>query len=111
MGYRSDVAIAVKEEYAKEFTKLVEKLEEPDRKQLTKDGVIKAVFYESCTWSEMDEDIEAISSFVKNLDPEEYGMIVIGENIDDIEYFGNPYNFDIALKRSIVFYADFNGEV
>ena len=109
MGYRSDVAIAVKDEYAKELDKLIINIGEPDKQVLTKDGYIKAVFYESCKWDRLDEGIKKLEDFVMNLDNDEFGMIIIGENIEDIQYLGNPYQFDISLNRSIEF--DFNGEI
>jgi hypothetical protein len=109
MGYRSDVAIAVKDEYAKEFDKLITNIVEPDKQVLTKDGYVKAVFYESCNWNSIDRDIKNIEDFVINLDNDEFGMIIIGENIRDIRYFGNPYNFKINLNRSIEF--NFDGEI
>jgi hypothetical protein len=109
MGYRSDVAIAVKDKYAKELDKLITNIGEPDERVLTKDGYIKSVFYESCTWDSMDGNVKNIEDFVKNLDNDEFGMIIIGENIEDIQYLGNPYKFNISLNRSIEF--DFNGEI
>jgi len=109
MGYRSDVAIAVKDEYTKELDKLIKNIGEPDKQILTKDGYRKAVFYGCCTWDIMDENIKNIEDFVKNLDNDEFGMIIIGENIEDIQYLGNPYQFNISLNRSIKF--DFNGEI
>jgi hypothetical protein len=40
----------------------------------------------------------------KNLDTEGFGYIILGEEDADIEYFGEPWEFDINLSRSIEVY-------
>ena len=105
MGYRSEVGFACTEEVnnifkaiAKanaEFKEFLGYAESSDCRYLWSD--IK--YYDSYP------DVACMNNIMEFLDnaglDEEYGMLRIGEELEDIETKGMPYEFDMYVNRSI----------
>lgn len=105
MGYRSDVVIALQRHFlarnlvTNELPSFL--LEHPHQ-------IINGAAYwniEQIKWYEEFEDIKEVITYFRTLDavatPSPYGAVRIGENIDDIEEFGEPHEFGIYVERYI----------
>ena len=109
MGYRSDVGFActpmVKQiieqvcEWDSEFKELINYA---DNHSANDSG---RWFWEYVKWYEDYPDIQIMENLMTALDSsdlhDEFGMIRIGEEQDDIESKGSPYEFDMYVNRSI----------
>ena len=107
MGYRSEVVV----KFSDNAVKVVKKFYELDKqiKQLIDDSEdslawvrLQAIHWDWIKWYEDDD--EAIITFMDMLDQlgdENYGMIRLGEETDDVGYYGCPCNFDMYVNRSI----------
>ena len=107
MGYRSEVVV----KFSDNAVKVVKKFYELDKqiKELIDDSEnstgweqIQALHWDWIKWYE-DGD-EAIAAFIDMLDQlgdENYGMIRVGDNFDDVEYYGNTCNFNMYVERNI----------
>ena len=111
MGYRSDVAIAFKEELAKRFlnectTKIaLETLRSCEKHY--KDGWIM-FYYSDVKWYDDYEEVKAITQFMDNFqetdDSENYEFHRMGEDSEDYEYTNQGCSpFYIHLSRSLNF--------
>ena len=111
MGYRSDVAIAFKEELAKRFlndctTKVaLETLRSCDKHH--KDGWIMFQ-YSDVKWYDDYEEVKAITEFMDNLrgteDTDSFEFHRMGEDSEDYEYRNQGCSpFNICLSRSLDF--------
>ena len=111
MGYRSDAAIAFKEELAKRFlnectTKIaLETLRSCDKYH--KDDWI-LFYYSDVKWYTDYEEVKAITDFMNSLegtdDSEKYEFHRMGEDSEDYEYINPGYSpFNICLSRSLDF--------
>ena len=101
MGYRSDIVIAVnKEVLARNLIQkeIPECLGEPEH------VTDKAAYWfiEGWKWYSSYHDVQEINAWFDELAHEEFGAMRIGED-DDTETWGEPYEFDIYLNRSIVY--------
>jgi hypothetical protein len=106
MGYRSDVAIAMKKETFKAMLASVK----DDRTavelvtgcvQYEKDDFI-LLFYKDVKWYEDFKEVRA--EFIDTLDEEEYSYHVMGEDSEDYSVRGDLDNpFEISLSRSLEF--------
>ena len=107
MGYRSEVVV----KFSDNAVKVVKKFYELDKqiKELI-DGSenstgweqIQALHWDWIKWYEDDD--EAIAAFMDMLDQlgdENYGMIRLGEESDDVGHYGDPSNFDMYVERNI----------
>ena len=102
MGYRSDVRIAIiKEVYMDALIKenfpeiFIEN--EPD----IIDGN-RYYSFDDIKWYDDFPDIAECMKFLNNLPEEDWGFIKIGENDDDVESFGSPWDFDMYVETSII---------
>ena len=107
MGYRSEVVV----KFSDNAVKVVKKFYELDKqiKQLIDDSEnstgweqIQAMHWDWIKWYEDDD--EAIMAFMDMLDQlgdENYGMIRLGEESDDVGYYGIPHKFDMYVERNI----------
>jgi hypothetical protein len=108
MGYRSDVALALKEEKFKDLLSsikddkaAVELLSGCDKHE--KDGWV-LLFYNSVKWYEDYKEVKAINDFVDTLDEDDYSYHVMGEEPDDYTQRGTWESpFEISLSRSLDF--------
>jgi len=103
MGYRSEVAIMVDENYAKKFKGVLVKsgmLEGADLVQEKGEGVT-GVFFNRIKWDSDYSGIGCIETFIDDLDFDDFGFIRVGEEYEDIETKGIPYHFGLELHRDI----------
>lgn len=110
MGYRSDVGFActpmVKQiiEQVCEWDSDLEELFQcaQDLAHQAKSG---RWFWEYAKWYDSYPDIQIMENLMATLDRselyDEYGMIRIGEEHEDIETKGSPHEFDMYVNRSI----------
>ena len=106
MGYRSEVVV----KFSDNAAKVVKKFYELDKqiKQLIDDSEnsigweqIQALHWNWIKWYDDDEDIMAFIDMLDQIGDENFGMIRLGEEDDDTEYYGCPSNFDMYVNRSI----------
>jgi uncharacterized protein YaaR (DUF327 family) len=110
MGYRSDVALAMKEEKFKDFLSsvkddktAVELLSGCDKYE--KDGWI-LLFYNSVKWYDDYKEVKAINEFVDTLDADDYSYHIMGEDSEDYTQKGTWESpFEIRLSRSLEFFT------
>ena len=108
MGYRSEVVV----KFSGNAAKVVKKFYELDKqiKQLIDDSersVTGHIQFQAINWNWIkwyEDDDEAIMAFMDMLDQlgdENYGMIRLGEESDDVGYYGNTNKFDMYVERRI----------
>ncbi len=101
MGYRSEVAIALDNEYVDEFRDIIKEhnmesvFTEHDQKSFM---VFKT---DSIKWNTNYPEIEAIESFFNIVLDEDYGFLRVGEDFDDIEEQGMPWDYGLSVRRTI----------
>ena len=109
MGYRSDVVIVTKIEN-KELVKLLQEDEEAVEEQYffsMKDynGKHMECFftrYDYVKWYEAYPCVAKIESAMRKIeDDESFGFMRVGEDYNDVEVMGLPYDFNIQLSRTI----------
>jgi hypothetical protein len=103
MGYRSDVCIKVSNNYKLGLAVVLnQKFEATTSLADNVDYYDGNTFYiTSVKWYEGYRDIDCVMEFLKTLPDEEYGFIRIGEDIEDIEELGEPWDFDMFVSREI----------
>ena len=106
MGYRSEVVV----KFSDNAVKVVKKFYELDKqiKQLIDDSEnstgweqIQALHWDWIKWYDDDEAIMAFIDMLDQIGDENFGMIRLGEENDDMEYYGCPSNFDMYVERNI----------
>ena len=109
MGYRSDVVIVTKIEN-EELVKLLQEDEEAVEEQYffsMKDynGKHMECFftrYDYVKWYEAYPCVAKIESAMRKIeDDESFGFMRVGEDYNDVEVMGLPYDFNIQLSRTI----------
>ena len=69
------------------------------------DGKLDRLYFEHVKWYENYEDVGMFNKLISFLETHDmcdlYGFIRIGEEYDDIETRGTPYEFDMGICRSI----------
>lgn len=109
MGYRSDVVIVTKIEN-KELVKLLQEDEEDTDEQYfftmkNYNGENMECFftrYEYVKWYDSITCVNEIMSVINNIeDGDSFGFMRVGEDYDDVEILGMPYEFNIQLSRTI----------
>jgi len=101
MGYRSDVVIAIRKEL------LAQDLINPNIpaviKTLSNASTEHAIYYfiKGWKWYESYPEIQEIEAWFESMNFEDFGAMRIGENDDDTETWGSPYDFEIYLSRQI----------
>ena len=116
MGYRSDVGWACDPAVAEVIGAVLElnpKESNPDMHSLVDMGRdrhwgserLDRLFFESVKWYEGYHDVDMFNRLMEMLDAygldDFYGFIRIGEETDDIEQRGVPYEYDMYVNRSI----------
>lgn len=98
MGYRSEVGIIFKKETSKEFKKFKEKVKSfnifDDVCETKNDIFFHATYIK---WYDDYDEVKHITSFMNNLDAENYKFIRLGEDDNDVECIGY-YCGDIDLN-------------
>ena len=106
MGYRSEVVV----KFSDNAAKVVKKFYELDKqiKELIDDSEnstgweqIQALHWDWIKWYDGDEAIMAFTDMLDQIGDENYGMIRLGEESDDVGYYGSPSNFDMYVERNI----------
>ena len=103
MGYRSRVAIALSDD-ARETIKSAMKLDKNLRELVDysdEDLAHGRIYFSDIKWYEGYPEIDAMESFLNQLDEEGYGFIRIGEDHDDVEEKGEPYTYEMYVSREI----------
>ena len=116
MGYRSDVGWACDPAVAEVIGAVLElnpKESNPDVHSLVDEGRdshwgydrTDRLFFESVKWYQSYHDVDMFNRLMEHLDAngldDFYGFIRIGEETDDIEQRGVPYEYDMYISRSI----------
>lgn len=116
MGYRSDVGWACDPAVAEVIGAVLElnpKENNPDVHSLVDHGRDKhrgferldRLFFEHVKWYEGYHDVDMFNRLMEHLDAhgleDFYGMVRIGEELDDFEMRGNPFEHDLYINRSI----------
>jgi len=113
MGYRSDVCLCIEKNKAAELKARYTMGNLPEAWVLFRDDAGIFEYYEDhnsfLVWSTYGvkwypdyEDIQAVHEILDDLDAENpnlYGMIRIGEEVDDIEEWGEPWEFGLHVER------------
>ena len=55
----------------------------------------------SWLWYDGYEDVAAFEAMLDQIGWEEYGLIRLGEDAEDIDHQGSPTDFDMYVNRSI----------
>jgi len=98
MGYRSEVKLAVKKQSYYDHKELIlESIKDCDSISETEEAFV--FLWESVKWYESYPDVQAITKFMSALESEDFGFMRIGEDKDDIEEAGEPWEYDIYLVR------------
>ena len=108
MGYYSEIVIAVRKEILSED--LVYPVIPKELRNTTHQVIGDAVYWyiPSCKWYESYPEIAEILEFFELLNergtrPPWFGAIRVGEDANDVETWGNPYDFDIYTVQYINF--------
>ena len=116
MGYRSDVGWACDPAVAEVIDAVLElnpKESNGDLHSLIDMGRdshrgqhrVDRLFFEHLKWYEGYHDIDMFNRLMEMLDvhglEDLYGFVRIGEELDDVEMRGTPYEHDIYINRSI----------
>ena len=106
MGYRSEVVV----KFSDNAVKVVKKFYELDKqiKELIDNSEnstgweqIQALNWNWIKWYDDDEAIMAFIDMLDQIGDENFGMIRLGEEDDDMEYYGIPHKFDMYVERNI----------
>ena len=115
MGYRSEVVFVLKPEALEELEELsnhdmeLNSLLQTMRGNALEHSDEHNIFYHSWVkwYEDSDNQVKIIMDFFERLDTEgrenEYGYIRLGENNDDIDERGSPYNLGLDWTRKLTF--------
>lgn len=104
MGYRYQVAIAIKPSIFEQAPDNVKEAFKEIFVNPVKTEDHRVVFYhEYIKWYDTDEVVGTIMNYMVSLNDEEYGMIIMGEEDGDIEYYGDSFQFDLGYVRTLEF--------
>ena len=116
MGYRSDVGWACDPAVAEVISAVLElnpKESNGDLHALVDDGRdrhrgferIDRLFFESVKWYDGFHDVDMFNRLMEHLDAngleDFYGFVRVGEEMDDNEMRGVPYEYDLGIHRSV----------
>jgi len=96
MGYRSEVVIAVTEDHADRISKFL-----ADADKVAKNDLGTYFYYKSVKWYSDYEEVENTMEALSYIPEDEYGFIRTGEDPEDIETQGSPYDFGLWATISI----------
>ncbi len=107
MSYISEVVVR----FTDNATKVVKKFYELDKqiKEVIDDSDnwgdfdhISCIHWNEIKWYEdTDEDVMAFMHMLDEIGEENYGMVRVGSEVDDVEYYGNTCDFQMYVNRSI----------
>jgi len=101
MGYRSDVAISFSKDTVTkiilENQKVYEELCTWDVKQETANNIYFLDYF--IKWYEEYPKVILINEYLDILSEDDFGFLRIGEDYNDYEEKGTPYNFGLEFKR------------
>lgn len=101
MGYRCDVALRFADEIVEVVT-AARKLDEAlDSAMKIAEKSDTDYYWEDVKWYSNYEEVQAVHNLLEILQEEDYGMIKVGEQHDDIEYFGDPAGFNMYTSTII----------
>lgn len=103
MGYTSTIVIAVKKEViARDLIdpKIPACLKEIEYKA---NDQIGAVYWEldSWKWYSTYQEVQEIEAWFNSMEFEDFGAIRLGEDDNDSQAWGSPYDFDMHINRWI----------
>ena len=105
MGYRSDVCLRVEPHVVEVID--AAKMMCDDLRAAFANAVINGnsnctdFRWDSVKWYDGYKDVDAVMSLLHSLPDEDYGMIRIGEEVGDVEYYGEPSEFDMYVNQCI----------
>ena len=107
MSYISEVVVR----FSDNATKVVKKFYELDKqiKEIIENSEncydfnhISCIHWNEIRWYEdTDEAVIAFMHMLDQIGDENYGMIRVGDEFDDVEYYGNTCDFEMYVNRSI----------
>jgi len=104
MGYRSNVAIAVIDEHVDKFCELINNIGLPESTRINSEDKISGVYFESIKWDEFfDKEVKDVMDFIRTLEDDEFAFVRVGEDLGDIEIYGNLDDFGIMVTTNIEF--------
>jgi|TARA_R100000482_G_C5130975_1_gene151873 hypothetical protein len=119
MGYRSEVSIVTRKDN-KELCDILKAEYEQDKDlwDIFEEGTIKMyngqkeeILYVQCDyvkWYDGYKTVDDIMSAISRIEDEEsYGFVRIGEEWNDVETMGYPYDYGLTIHRYAEFSANF----
>ena len=107
MGYRSDVVVKFSEEAArvvKKYADTNDKIRELVNDAETRDESthsISLLFWSWIKWYDSYPEVSAFEELLDALPKHHYGFMRSGEDNDDIEEHGEPWEYDIFIRKEI----------
>ena len=96
MGYRSEVVIAVTEDHVDRMSKFL-----ADADKVAKNDFGTYFYFKNVKWYSDYEDVQKTMEALSYIPEDEYGFLRTGEDTDDIECQGNPYDFGLWVNVSL----------
>lgn len=103
MGYRSEVAIAVSTEDYNDAPQNVKDAFCEIFNEPTENHATMMIFHEDWLKWYDDEFVQTIEKWLDTLNPDNYGMIRLGEDDSDVDFYGSPFDFGLNYTRKISF--------
>jgi len=98
MGYRSVVKLALrKQAYYDNKANLLESIKDCDIISETDEAYF--FLWEDVKWYPSYGDVKAVEEVMDSLKEEEYGFMRIGEETNDVEEKGEPWEYGIYMNR------------
>ena len=107
MGYRSEIVVKFSDEAArvvKKYADINEKVRELiNDAEYTQEspGSISTLFWTWIKWYDSYPEISAFEELLDALPEHHYGLMRSGEEDDDIEERGMPWEYDIFIRKEI----------
>jgi hypothetical protein len=99
MGYRSQVIVAIKSKLYESHKDKVNRLTSDCDNKLVKNGVVYFT-WDSVKWYDIYPEVAEIQEFIAN-NEKSSALARVGEDINDIEFLNDPYEFFITLNREL----------
>jgi len=108
MGYRSDAVLKLKKELFEKFEKFMADAGESSEELLCaatrSDGdETTTLQWEGLKFYEDFPEISNLYKFLHEANPENFGFIRLGEEFEDCEERGSPWDFGMSVSRHIDF--------
>ncbi len=115
MGYRSHVGICLAQDAFKQLEDKIQALPQHlqeevrslfgDSEFTREDEGSRVWYWEGFKWYSSDPDITFLKGYLSDLEDEQYLYLLVGENLDDVEYHGRFWDnpFGMCLTRGIEF--------